>query len=549
MVNSSAAGTLEAAPGSPHPETLTTASEEFMATKQRLDRRLEEDYTFIIGKLDESYYSDDDEGQVIDVFRRWGEERFATRPGQYPRGGEYLDKLFSKLKRKTKDVGIITTQITSYYSMIFNHFDRVDEVEAIRDTYSRLHRRDSGIEEISFGSEFWTDVKEGRIRDQIYAYGRGVTEGLWSGAKGTADFAVTVLTNPGKALNDLKNLPGAVKSLWEARGELVDRFVAASPEEQAEMIGRFVGEVEFALGSSAAGGAAMKGLSKAAETSGNLGRVARATRMIVEAPSTAVRTVAKHLKTIVLRGGRIAAEGAVFAARGVMKVAGRVLRGTWSVAEKAAGKIKIKLYYFYDDAAGVMKNVEERVARIYCRCSKCALTAEGMLPEQAADDVRMLTEQAIQDGLSVHEEYMMHTLLGVEKHHPVFQMFTRAFKKAGISKAVHASGRLKSQRLVTLSRNLHQEFLHEVWDRIAPAALRRQRGASNAIAKLIKKGKITPEDILDRLEAFYLRERDNVARLNPEYIDKAGRVVPGTDLEAMDEILTSLSKYRAKTGL
>ena len=93
------------------------------------------------------------EGAVIASFQRWGEEKFATDPQQYPNGGEYLDKLFLMLKRKSKDVGIITAQQTSYYNLIFNRFVFVKEVASIRDKYSRNfkggHR---GLKEMSFGS-------------------------------------------------------------------------------------------------------------------------------------------------------------------------------------------------------------------------------------------------------------------------------------------------------------------------------------------------------------------------------------------------------------
>jgi hypothetical protein len=128
-------------------------AEAYVAKKKALDRKLQNDFNFIVEKLDETHYSDSDEGEVIAILEKWGEEKFVTRPELYPNGGEYLDKLFSKLKMKTKDVGIITTQWTNYYSMIFNHFDRVDEVVAIRERYSREYKGDRGREELSFGKD------------------------------------------------------------------------------------------------------------------------------------------------------------------------------------------------------------------------------------------------------------------------------------------------------------------------------------------------------------------------------------------------------------
>ena len=42
---------------------------------------------------------------------------------------------------------------------------------------------ESGTKELSFRSFFWGEVKEGRVRDQIIAYTRGVGLGFWSGLK------------------------------------------------------------------------------------------------------------------------------------------------------------------------------------------------------------------------------------------------------------------------------------------------------------------------------------------------------------------------------
>ncbi len=350
----------------------------WMERKRSLDSQFEIDLAFVVRKLDESHYSDSDEGAVIDVLRRLGREPLTVRPDLYPNGGEYLDTLFTKLTQKTKDVGIVATQISSYYSLIFNHFDRVSEVAAIRDAYSRNFSGESGNQEMSFGSFFWDEVKEGRVRDQIFAYAKGVGEGVWSGAKGTGQFAYTLVTDPAKAWEDFKNIPGALKLLWEKRDEFITEFMNASPEEQAGMIGRFIGEVEFAIGSAAVGAGAAKGVAKLAETSGKVGKVARVAQAVSQLPAKALGAAARGVKWVVLTGGRVAVEGAIFAARGLFRVVGRVLRGTWSVVERTVRGVRTKLYYFYDEAAGVMRSVEERFARLFCRCtSPCDLTPEG----------------------------------------------------------------------------------------------------------------------------------------------------------------------------
>ena len=72
----------------------------------------------------------------------------------------------------------------------------------MREAYSKEFRHDKGTGETEgFGSFFWEEVKEGHIRDQIYAFGRGVGKGVWAGAKGTVEFAHTLVTNPNANTN------------------------------------------------------------------------------------------------------------------------------------------------------------------------------------------------------------------------------------------------------------------------------------------------------------------------------------------------------------
>ena len=363
--------------------------EAFLTKKKNLDRQLEKDFDFIVDKLDEAHYSDSDEGQVISILRKWGQEKFTTNVKLYPNGGEYLDNLFSKLMRKSKDVGVLTTQWTNYYSLIFNHFDRVSEVKAIRDTYSRRYKRDSGLKEMSFGSFFWNEVKEGKVRDQIFAYFKGLGKGFWSGAKGTVMMLYTLVTDPKKFWSDLKKLPSALKTLWEKRSELWNKFTNASPEEQAEMIGKLFGEIEFMIASAAGGKAAAKGIEKLTKVPGVVGKIARTVQVVTKLPQTALGAVAKGIKTVVLSGGRIAVQGAIFAAKGIYRVGKKIFRGTWSVVEKTVDKITRKLYYFYDDVAGKLREIPARFARQCVKCkSPCKLTKQAVLvTEDTVDDV------------------------------------------------------------------------------------------------------------------------------------------------------------------
>ena len=263
----------------------------FTARKRQLDVRLEQDFQIIVGKLNERHYSAADEGAVLDILRRWGEEKLTAQPERYPSGGDYLEQLFRRLRGKTKDVGIVTEQVSNYYSTMFNHFDRVDELKAIRDAYAPGYRRDSGFGEMGLGSFFWEEVKSGAIRDQIFAYFKGVGKGTWAGLKGTAKFAKTLVTDPGKAWQQVKSMPSAMKALWKNRGALWDQFVNASPEEQAEIIGKLVGEVEYSLASAGAGGAAARGVTALGQAPGWLGKAARVVGAVTSAPGKIVGAI------------------------------------------------------------------------------------------------------------------------------------------------------------------------------------------------------------------------------------------------------------------
>lgn len=226
-----------------------TNPETFLARKAVLDKELEKDFTFIVSKLDEIHYSDSDEQAVITILKKWSEEKLTSNPQLYPKGGEYLDRLFSKLSMKTKDVGVITTQRTSYYSLIFNHFDRADEVKSIRDRYSRQFKGDSGQAELSFGSFFWEQVKEGKIRDQIFAYLAGMAEA----GIGVLQGIELLLNHPEKVIEGIGKLPSTVKVLWKNKEAIWNEFLNAPPEKQARVIGRLFGEAELLILTSGAG--------------------------------------------------------------------------------------------------------------------------------------------------------------------------------------------------------------------------------------------------------------------------------------------------------
>lgn len=253
-----------------------THPSEFPARKRMLDAAFEVDVATVIRKLDEKHYSDADEKEVLTILGRWGDERLTKQPDRSP-NGQYLDKFFSRMKQKIRKIGVISEEVTSYYSLLFNHFDAKAELRALRDRSG--HRGDEGTPEMSAASFLWDDISSGAMRDRIFAYGEGVAKGTWSGVKGTVDFAYTAVTEPGKAWKQIKAMPGAMAALWENRDALWRRFVNASPKEQAELIGRLVGEVEAGLAAGAAtkvaAGAASGWLARLADKGGKLGAAAQ----------------------------------------------------------------------------------------------------------------------------------------------------------------------------------------------------------------------------------------------------------------------------------
>ena len=138
-----------------------------------------------------------------------------------------------------------------------------------------------------------------------------------------------------------------------------------------------------------------------------------------------------------------------------------------------------------------------------------------------------------------------HILVGIERHHPVFRMFLRAFDKMGIRSVRSASGRMRPQRLVELPTGIHRAILHELWDDLFPdlargqgastrmaqhletqaVALARQRHISRAVAR-----QIVARRTLDKLEDFY-------------------RVALADSPDALRAIQDSMQSLKSRTGL
>ena len=186
-------------------------------------KQMDDDVQHIIHKLDELHYSDNDKLEVLGILRRW--VHTPNPEGHKSEGSWFLEEILSRLARRSTDVGIAGTQISSYYSLMFNHFDRLNELRQLRDKFAPRFRGDEGIEEMSWGGEFWKDVKKGTIEQQIYGYFQGMGEA----GIGFAELIVTMLTHPLDFIKSIGQLPEAVQVFWKQRHELMNMFLNASP--------------------------------------------------------------------------------------------------------------------------------------------------------------------------------------------------------------------------------------------------------------------------------------------------------------------------------
>jgi hypothetical protein len=117
-------------------------------------------------------------------------------------------------------------------------------------------------DQITFAESFWEDLSEGQIRDQIFAYFQGIGDA----GVAMAESVVLLIRDPGAFAEGIARLPETARLFWQNREQLWRSFLAATPEEQARMIGRITGEFELFLasqGAGAAGGAGRAGATTA----------------------------------------------------------------------------------------------------------------------------------------------------------------------------------------------------------------------------------------------------------------------------------------------
>jgi hypothetical protein len=221
------------------------------------DTQVQTDFEAIKTELDRFVYSASVEEKVISILSRNAHEAAGQVAGQGRRLNR-LDMLLARLRTTTKQTGPFDI-VTSYYDLMFAHFDRGDELRRIRDQHSRLFVGEEpmrqpqffGADKEDFFGDLWEDVKSGAVERRIYAYFRGLGEAGVGLAEGMA-----MLLDPNqwpKLAHAIGNVPTTAKILWQNREKFWNAFLAAKPEEQARIIGRVVGEIEIQLASLAVG--------------------------------------------------------------------------------------------------------------------------------------------------------------------------------------------------------------------------------------------------------------------------------------------------------
>lgn len=422
-------------------QTAVAGSDADAARRFQLDGELETDLTHIVAKLDEVHYSDSDEQEVIDILSRWA--TVSTGADGRARTGRdnYLDRLFNRLTGKTTHIGVMG-EMTSYYSLIFNHFDRVDEVRKLRDRASTVFKGQEGIKELSAtkelaswketAGEFWSKhatefgkhLRDAGVPAEIQNLLGGIAgvvqgfaellveliEGVWTVAKAVGYLSGSVmyvftgaaeelglgflqklpfvgdlfkparykeyydetdafLEGAKKALANPKQiLIGAKDTALKAWDEVIAEYNRSDDFNKSRVIARGVVKVGMAVGGF------IKNLPKMAQTAASL---------------------AKSIGKVALAIGRTIAKGL----RGVVRIAGKILRGSWEVIEEALQAGGKRLRYYFKRATGEIDEIAEAEARTWVHCSECELTPKAKaLHEQPPKGTEVFEELAEEVG-------------------------------------------------------------------------------------------------------------------------------------------------------
>jgi hypothetical protein len=279
----------------------------------------------------------------------------------------------------------------------------------------------------------------------------GMVVGVGGGLEAMFEGLATLFTDPAAFVEDLRQLPGHVATLWEHRDELWAHFQSLPPEEQAFRVGELFGVIESMLivtGTMDAAGASLGAELSGAGTGGG-GLV------------PAVEGIAVMEADLLQINAQAAA------------IFGDVVTAGGEVALMTGGAGRASSYTDEE----ILQDIAEQTGRG---------RYEDRLPERGMGELS--AEQA--------KARMAARVAKVEKHHSFFRYLLRA-----ISKAEGKRGIPRHAKLTRMDPAAHQA-LHELFDALNPK-LARGRGVSSDIAKLIENGETTPGQIADLLGAFY----------------------------------------------
>jgi hypothetical protein len=309
-------------------------------------------------------------------------------------GSRYLERLLMKLQQKSKDVGVLTTQQSSYYSLLFNRSSSLNELRQLRDTQAPLYAGYEGEQEVSFGGVLWEGVKSGEVRDQIFAYGKGLGKGFYAGTKGFVVGTYQMVRHP---VETAKGLYHAAKNYQQIK-ENVKKFAkdywamaAKDPVKFAEMTGEVTGQVEALLATPKIGKVGGKlltaGVTKLAPSVGRMARVGLAAAMLGTG-----RVVPR------ISGGTYFAKGVTTVARGV-EVSGQTAEEVTQMAQQVT-------------------QATQEVAQVTQEATQAAQGATQLAQEapQAIGDISQATQEASQvaDDLSNLEQETTQVAQSVE---------------------------------------------------------------------------------------------------------------------------------------
>ncbi len=379
------------------------------AQKAALTVALMRDADKITDILHEMRVDAEDEQKIIDILTAAAEKGLVGKQ-------TYLERLFVRLTSQTRPTGISGQQL-SYYRLLFERVDRVDEIRVLRDRHAPLFRGDDGIKGVSITEQDWAATAEefwaatfksmgqqlqkmgapkivqnllGALTGVIEGFARTAIQfamGIWSLAEAAYYLQGAVLYFLTGAADEaglglLKSVPliGSVfdpetyreryektldflRSAGQALRDPSKLFAMmkdAAVKEWARVLKDYREADDFNKSRIIADGVVQVGMA-----------VGMAIKDLPQLAKMTV-TIAKTVTKVVVLAVRTVVE----ALKGVFMKGLRVLRGAWRVVEEVLEGGGKRLRYFFTEAAtDVAEEVPAAEAQSFIKCSDCKVTA------------------------------------------------------------------------------------------------------------------------------------------------------------------------------